>query len=184
MKSKIRFKFLTGDVNWLDYGGKWISQRFNNGEFDWWFVLTLDNVEDRVGEREAKEVGAKYWVTVAVVAPEEFSDKEGAVEGMGDEYTWDKLTPEMKVELVEQYAGGAQVFHAAGNNYKKLFKEARQKATESEFLFGFAMDRAMNAIGSTGWDFLKGDITAGLRRYAESGKSDDPKMNLMKKLTK
>jgi len=30
--------------------------------------------------------------------------------------------------------------------------------------FGFMMDKPINRIGSTGWDFIKGDINAGLKR--------------------
>ena len=38
---KVRFTFLSGDCNWSDYGGKWISQKFNNGDFDYWLVREL-----------------------------------------------------------------------------------------------------------------------------------------------
>ncbi len=179
----IKFKFLTGDVNYLDYGGKWISTRHNNGEFDYWFVLELLNVEDCVGEKEAKEVGFKYWVSLYVVAPEEFVEKESAMESCGNELKWENLADEQKVELIQEYSGGARIFHAAGNNYMKLVKEAKKEADiTASFTFGFKMDSAQNAIGSTGWDFLRGDVLGGLKRYVESGKTGDTKMDLMAKI--
>jgi hypothetical protein len=158
---KIQWKFLTGDRDWLGCGGKWISQKFNNGEFDWWFVREIINWEEAVGEKEAP---AKYHVDVSVVSPSEFQDKEQARESCSVEKPWSELDDAWKVELIHSYSGGAHVFGQDGDNYRKLFKLADEKAVASEFLFGFAMDRAQNKIGSTGWDFLKGDITAGLNK--------------------
>ena len=174
----IKFKFLTGDVNWLDYGGKWISQKFNNGEFDYWLVRTIFNWEEAVGEREAKGHG-KYCVEIKVVAPEQFENKQGAMDCSGVEGKWEDLADEVKVELIESYAGGVNIFCESGDNYKDLFKRGAKEAMGSSMLFGFYMDRPVNKIGSTGWDALKGDITAGLRRYRES---DGPDMQLMRKL--
>lgn len=47
---------------------------------------------------------------------------------------------------------------------------AQRRLGAMAVMLGFALDRACNAIGSTGWDFLSGDITAGLRRKAPKGK--------------
>ncbi len=179
----VRFTFLTGDTNWADYGGKWISQKCNNGEFDYWFVMSLINWEDSVGEQEAEEVGAKYNVSLKVISPSEFVDKEGALRSSGIDQSWDELDEKMQVELIESYSGGAQIFSENGNNFRKLFKAAREKAYTSEMLFGFVMDKPQNAIGSTGWDFLKGDIMAGLTRYVESKKNESPEMNLMAEIS-
>ena len=49
----MRFSFLTGDMNYTTYGGKWISTRQNNGEFDYYFVIELLNWPETVGQREA-----------------------------------------------------------------------------------------------------------------------------------
>lgn len=156
---RIQFKFLTGDMNWAEYGGKWYSQKFNNGEFDYCFVREILNWEDVVGERE-KRIGKlpTYNVTVSVVAPEEFSDKDAALSCVGIESSWESLSWVEKVDAIISYAGGAVVFNKGGNNYKALFKEAKKETEISAMLFGFAMDRAQNRIGNTGWDRLKGDI--------------------------
>lgn len=64
-----RFKFLIGDVNWLDYGGKWVSQKLNNGEFDYWLVLELTNMDDACGrDNEGKD---RYNVSLSCVSPGE-----------------------------------------------------------------------------------------------------------------
>ena len=49
----IKFRWLTGDMDFLTYGGKWISTRQSNGEFDYYFVIELLNWRETVGEREA-----------------------------------------------------------------------------------------------------------------------------------
>jgi hypothetical protein len=155
----IKFKFLTGDMNWQDYGGKWISQKFNNGEFDFCFVRELINMPDAIGERACKRDNVpKYSVSVSVVAPEEFKERKSAMDSMGIDSPWDSLCWEQKVEVINGYSGGASVYQGQGNNYKELFKLAQKETVISEFLFGFAMDKAQNAIGNTGWDWIKGDI--------------------------
>jgi len=172
----IRFKFLTGDVNWLDYGGKWISQKFNNGEFDYWLVRSIENWAEHDSEMAAR---CKYLVEIKLVAPEQFRDKKAAMDCSGIEEKWDDLIDEVKVEIIESYSGGVTIFSESGNNYKDLFKRAQKEAEVSSMLFGFKMDAPVNKIGSTGWDALKGDISAGLRRYSES---DSPEKQIMRKL--
>lgn len=180
-----KFKFLTGDVNFITYGGKWISRRFNNGEFDFWYVLELINWEEAVGEREAAEIGKTYNMSLSVVAPEQFEDKKGVCETFGLEQPWKELTPEVKVEIVHGHSGGAKIWDVNGSNFKKLWKEAiHQTKMNLSFTFGFSMDKPMNKIGTTGWDILKGDVLAGLRRYEKSKATDDPNKNLMLTLQK
>jgi len=60
----IRFTWLTGDMNWADYGGKWISQKLNNGDFDYFLVLEVWNWFESVGAKEAK-----YNVSLSIVSP-------------------------------------------------------------------------------------------------------------------
>ena len=39
----MRFRFLTGDVNYVRDGGCFISDRQNNGDFDFWVVMDIRN---------------------------------------------------------------------------------------------------------------------------------------------
>ena len=65
----MRFYFLTGDVNYTTYGGKWISTRQSNGDFDYYFVIELLNWREAVGDREAPP--ETYNVSLSVVSPQE-----------------------------------------------------------------------------------------------------------------
>jgi hypothetical protein len=177
---KPRFKLLSGDQNWSRYGGKWISQRFNNGEFDFWFVLELINLYDACGEREAKEMGGQYAVECSVVSPSEAANElPKAASSWGIELD-DIKTDEQRVELLHSYGTKALVCSIIGNNYSQLMQQAKRKAMESEFLFGFAMDQPQNAIGTTGWDMLRGDLLAPLNRLASN---DEPaNVQIMRKI--
>ena len=64
----MRFSFLSGDMNFTRYGGKWISTRRNNGEFDYYFVIELLNWRETVGRERAAET---YNVSVSIVSPDE-----------------------------------------------------------------------------------------------------------------
>jgi hypothetical protein len=58
---------------------------------------------------------------------------------------------------------------------------ARHQLGAMGVLLGFALDRACNAIGSNGWDFLSGDILAGLKRPPPKGKETEHR--LMRKIS-
>jgi hypothetical protein len=143
--SQTKFRFLTGDVNWREYGGTFVSQKFNNGP----------------GK-------SRYNVSLSAVAPSEVNpkDRERAFEYCDIKDTSDLHVMQI-VEAIYTYGIRAPIWDKNGNNIRELFKEARREADVSSMLFGFVMDRTVNAIGSNGWDFIKGDITAGLDRWRE-----------------
>lgn len=172
----IRFKFLSGDVNWMDYGGKWISQKLNNGDFDYFLVLELLNMDDACGRDN--EGQPKYHVCVAAVSPHEAGEPnvEKALEGYGD-FDVDDV---MKVEALHTYGISAPVYQKAGNNALKLMKEARKEAQfRGGMLFGFSLDKSVNKIGTTGWEALRGDMDSALRRTIASGTIEG---NILKKI--
>lgn len=174
----IRFKFLTGDINWETYGGKFVSKRLANGydgkgavqgqdyDFHYWLVIDVRPNEDwECGDKKQP----KYWVSLAVVSPEQASPEElqSAINSWGipdDDLPWFMADPLFPVECLHSYGVAACVWQGHGNNLSLLMKEARKEAQLVEMLFGFYMDRPQNMIGSTGWDCVKGDLLAGLRR--------------------
>lgn len=181
----IRFKFLSGDVNWKTYGGSFVSKKLCNGhdgkgavkgqdyDFHYWFVLDVSPNEDY--ERGDKEPA--YYVSLAVVSPEAADPKEmdAAIGSWG--LPDDRLAEYMKdplflVECLHSYGIAAFVWQGQGNNLSVLMKEARKQAQLAEMLFGFYMDRPQNKIGSTGWDCVRGDPLAGLRRYEDDTTED------------
>jgi len=161
----MKFKFLTGDINWQDYGGKFISKKLNNGDWNYWLVIEVINWQDAVGEREAKEVDAKYNVCLSAVSPQAAGEENlhrafkcHGMEGESEHEVELRKDPIVQVECLHGYGVSAPLWQADGNNLSKLMKEARKQAQQSEFLFGFYMDGSKNRIGNTGWDFISGDI--------------------------
>jgi hypothetical protein len=147
-------------MDYATYGGKWIGPRQSNGEFDYWLVLELINWHDVVGEGYAP---AHYHVSLSVVSPQEAGEENlaQAKECCGEEKDMDDTT---KVKALHDYGVCTPVWSKDGNNYRKLMREAHKQTMSVVGLFGFYMDRPVNALGSTGWDFVKGNITAGLSR--------------------
>lgn len=57
----------------------------------------------------------------------------------------------------------ATLHQSMGWSAEKLLTAAREELNALQFMIGFRLDSAQNAIGATGWDFLTGDITRALR---------------------
>ena len=156
---RLNFKELSGDVDWLSYGAKWVSKRLNNGDFDYWFVLEFTNLEDI----DPSATPPRYMVTLSAVSPSEAKEHlASAFECCGyNEQSFKKefLESDMaKVEALSSYGVSALLWSKLGNNARELLKKAREEAFMIETLFGFYMDRAENMIGNDGWDFIRGDI--------------------------
>ena len=164
----MRFKFLTGDVNWLQYGGSWVSAKQNNGEFDYWLVIRLLNWEDSCGRDAPKET---YNVELLSVSPSE-AGKENLESAFrccgldGPEQTELRENPLVQVECLVSYGVHAHLWDANGSNAHKLLREARRQATMcATGLYRFYLDRRQNAIGSTGWEFQRGDLQSAMDRH-------------------
>ena len=168
----MRFSFLTGDMNYATYGGKWISTRQSNGEFDYYFVIELLNWPETVGKREAPP--ETYNVSLSVVSPQQ-AEKEiphaldccGITEEMLSAATGNGQRDTALVEALHSYGVYTPVWSQDGNNWRALMREARQEAIPCAGLFGFYLDRPVNAIGTTGWEALRGDLTSAIDRIRE-----------------
>lgn len=163
--SQLKFKFLTGDINWQEYGGKFVSKRLNNGEFDYWLVIEVINIHDATGEESAD----KYAVSLLSVSPSEAGEENlrKAFECCGldsEDQAELRANPLVQIEALTDYGIYAQLKSIGGNNLSKLMREIRKEADLSTMLYGFYMDRPENRIGSTGWDLQRGDLLAGLNR--------------------
>jgi hypothetical protein len=183
----VRFKFLTGDSDYTTYGGKWISNVQNNGEFDYYFVIELINWRESVGERDAPK--EKYNVSLSVVSPQQAGEQniKTAFEcgGLDNEMLSNAQSPlaEIQVEALHAYAGGVPIWSANGNNFAVLMKQAHEEAGNASCLFGFYLDKIVNGIGETGWERLKlTDPRTVLNRVLKEHKPT-PELQLMDKLT-
>ena len=130
----VRFRFLTGDVDWLSYGGKWISNRQSNGKFDYYFVIELLNWEESVGERNAP--AERYNVALSVVSPQEAGEENlsaayssaGVTDEMLEHAKRSGVLAEIQVEALHDYCGGVPVWNVNGNNARALLRQARHEA--------------------------------------------------------
>ena len=164
---KNNFKFLTGDVNWLQYGAKWISGKKNNGDFDYYFVIEIMNWIKSTGGLGPDET--KYNINVHAVSPAQAGEEnvKKALDCCG--FPECELTDEIKVEALLSYGIATPIEGLNCNNAHKGLAELKKKSQMFEMMFGFYMDRSVNRIGTSGWESVKGDITAGLARTIASG---------------
>lgn len=159
-----RFTFLTGDVDWQTYGGKFVSAKQNNGEFDYWLVMDVINWDEATSETP----DGLYNVSLYSVSPSEAGkDKlESAFRCCGMESEDEKIrqNPLVQVECLCSYGVYAQLWSKNGNNLRRLMRECREQAAIATGLYGFYMDRPENRIGSTGWEMQRGDIDSAIDR--------------------
>jgi hypothetical protein len=153
----LKFKMLSGDIDWKRYGAKFVSKRLNNGDFDYWIVLEVTNMHEATGDEDRE----KYYVTLTAVSPESVSQKniDRALSccGFSDEEIEERAQdPLLLVEALSDYGIFAVLWQGTGNNIRQLMKTAHKEAFFSSRFFGFYMDRSMNMIGQTGWDLIAG----------------------------
>jgi len=169
---QMEFEFLIGDVDWKEYGGKWISPQLNNGDFDYWLVIEFINWLDATGELVDDN---EFVVEITAVSIEEAGLEKlaDAFSCMGfddsfldsyDEVEDSVAVDRLRVEALSSYGISAHLWSESGNDADGLLKKARQSAMVISGLFGFFMDSPQNAIGSTGWDLIAGNLLAGLER--------------------
>ncbi len=180
------FKFLTGDVSYTDYGGKW-WKRMSGRRYH---VIELLNWQEAVGERDAAEIGATYNVSLSEMDLDVIPAKEIAsalrscgweIVANGDiENEHDGATVAAKgadyydlviVEACHGYGLKAPLSDENGNSYHKLMREAvsysHRLRTPREHRK--AMRKPVNRIGSTAAEYMQGDITSALVRGVVAG---------------
>jgi hypothetical protein len=101
----------------------------------------------------------KYHIAIICACPQAVTDKEGLCSSMGlklDEFN--KSFELAQAEMAIDYGNSATLWQEQGNNLAKLMRAARAELPKITMMSGFYLDRAQNAIGNSGWDFVKGDI--------------------------
>ena len=92
------------------------------------------------------------------------SELQSALDSYGmSREEFDQGTAENKSLLLADHGLRAVLWQEGGNNIRQLLSHARQQLRELRFTIGFRLDAPQNAIGSSGWDFMRGDILAGIR---------------------
>jgi hypothetical protein len=148
----------------------YLSKPLSNGDFRYYLVAELTDMESATGDVSE----GKYMLTLSAVSP---SQARKQLPDALRNYNVTDNTPkdEVKVEALATYGVKAHLKEYWGNDAEKLLKEADTDIPLVSGLFGFFMDKRQNALGATGWDFIKGDIDGkayreGLREYRKQKK--------------
>jgi len=154
----MKTQFLTGDIDWLTYGGKWVSPRLNNEDFDYWLVIDFVNMDEACGldnERQPKYIAEVSAVSPDAAGPENL-ERAIACCGFPEDM---ELTDLAKVEALHTYGILALCDTFEGNNGHKVLRQAKQALDPIARMLGFFLDGPKNRIGHSGWDCLKGDLS-------------------------
>ncbi len=163
------FKFFTGDVNWLDYGGTWV-RKVGDRRFHF---IRLENMDDACGsDNEGRET---YVVELSEVdldaIPGETKDSAVKSCGWGDADRPDFCTTEMIAGACFEYGARAPLHSVSTNNAHQGIRECRKESyhlTNDASWYHAAMNRPVNKIGSTAREYMTGDITSAIVRGANS----------------
>lgn len=132
--------------------------RVIDSDYPTYLFIRLTYLEDY-----SSDFAEKYCVSLLSSSPGFAKENPRNIEsvrasyGMSEE-EFDSLDPIQQAWLLAEYGLAANLFEKLGNNKRQLLKEAKQEGLQASVLFGFYVDRQQNAIGATGWDFMRGDI--------------------------
>jgi hypothetical protein len=184
------FKFLTGDVNWKDYGGKWYREALPGI----YHVIELTDMPDACGW----DATCTYDVMLKVVDLHEVNgkmiedafrsygiDREALADAHSDSPEWWQVRDQLV--LVEAMCGHglyAPMGSWDGNAYKPLLAAARQRSheLEDEDTYEEAMERPVNRIGSTAFECMRGDMISAIARGLEPGRPRNQEARIMAKM--
>jgi len=162
------FKFLSGNINYLTYSGSW----YRKIKKDVYHVITVFNWKDSVGEKEAKEIGAIYNISLdeidLSIIPKEGIDKAleycglDQMENINEIKESNKLKDQLiLVESLKSYGQFAPLHSRNGNNFKKLFKECKNISNQISYDYGLHelyMEKPVNKIGTNARNYMLGNI--------------------------
>lgn len=150
----MKFTVLRND----DYEYTLIGEKQNNGEFDWYPLIRLEYTEQWGDEPEAP-----YHCSLLVASPAQAKETgawKKACESSGlssDERNW--ASEAGQCEILLQYGTAAPMWQSYGKNKRTLLRLARQQNTIlCGFCFGMWMDKPVNRMGTTGWQWIRGEL--------------------------
>lgn len=164
------FRFLTGDANWLDYGGVW-SRQVSESRFHF---IRLDNMDEACGRDS--EGHPRYSIDLSEVDLGEISGRHlrDALESCGADIGVPIPVCDM-AEACRSYGLAAPLHSVSTNNAYKGIAECRRESyrlTRDQDAYEEAMGRPVNKIGSTAREFGRGDLQSALVRGIEAGNQD------------
>jgi len=156
-------EFLTicGHPDYAAEGTKMVSKFTIDSDWPVYLMIEVVDWLDATGDEDKPE-----WVVIlSAVAPEAVSEEnmKRAFDCCGfdladleEESEEDALY--MTLEALHSYGIKAPIGEFWCNEPDPAVKVAMREAVAVRGLFGFFMDRQVNAIGNTGWHFLQGEI--------------------------
>jgi hypothetical protein len=133
------------------------KKTFNNGNFNYKWVIDVTDMDNATGDTSQ----GKWMATLSAVKTPKYLTKEQLADVANT-----CGIPQADVTCFDIASVGicANINTMMGNNKSRILSTLKKEADIANLLFGFYMDRPLNAIGSTGWDFINGDFLAGLRK--------------------
>ncbi len=158
---------------------RWDPHGFEaDGDGLWWRELTprcfigvrFTDMWENISERERGEM-QRYEATVAMVDLDAIGSDElaSAVRSCG----WENMPDEPRAlaECLIRYGDYAPLGSYYGNDLRQARREANELLADTDAR-SVALDKPVNAIGSTAAEFMRGDTWAALHRGVESGNKD------------
>lgn len=147
-------------------GGKY-ARKVGDGRFH---IIEWINFHEHCGYD-----GDKYHIELSEVDVIAIGTKmiRDAIESCG----WENMpdTEEAIAEVLHSYGAKAHLFNDSGNNLNKLMRAARKaskKFTDDSEELEAAMNKPVNAIGSTAREMMNGDIYSAMDRGVRAGNTN------------
>lgn len=160
-----KFHFLTGDRDVRQCGGKWYRQLDDTT----YHVIELINMWDATGEEDQSQ----YNVSLAEIDLMNYSEKsiKSAVDSCGYVDNDNPLNVLMVIEAIHSYGQYAPMGDWNGDNYKQLLKQAKNEShrLDDRDYHVAQMNRPVNRIGSTAFEYMQGDTTSAMIRSIANG---------------
>lgn len=161
-----KWKFLTGDICFTIYGGKWYKQISDTV----YHVIELLNLHECTGD----ETIEKYNVSLQEIDLAKVSqhDLDSAMSCCGLEINESDITPVITIEVLSDYGLYAPMGNWSGNNYKQLLGKAKFESlalTVDRQYHKKQLNRPVNLLGSTASEAAKGDYNSALIRGIAKG---------------
>lgn len=149
-----------------DDAKNWTSEVYKDSNWPLVFIIRCQYCE--YWDSEWAKQG-KYHFSINAVSPKAAKKKiDSACQSMSmSREDFDKYPIEVQAEILLDYGTAATLWQRQGNNMGKLLKAAKEELGVIWIMFGFYMDKPLNAIGSTGWDWIRGDILGGLKKRSK-----------------
>ena len=147
-----------------DYDRFWYFREVIDADHPTYLVLRLQYMEEWCGS----DFEYKYHMEILACGPKWPTPKN--LQNALDSYElsiedFKEYPLEGQLQLLVETGLAAHLWQSSGNNWNSLVREAREAAQPMFIFFGCYMDKHQNAIGDTGWDWIRGNLCAGIERY-------------------